>query len=370
MALTCPYCGTANGDGAKFCKSCGQLLAMPAAPASTAQAPCGQCGTTNSAGAKFCRVCGTPLAANAVAASGAAGPMASAPLPGALFPPPRREPAPLPMQAAPVSVALPGHPSGDTSQSPLWLVLIAGLVLLALAAWWYLLRPAGIGQTPPDVATTVTRDAADSAQDTAAPADGGTAVDAAIDVAIDVEQAVPELGSTTATDTDIDIDTASAPVLADAPPAAVEASPSFGARPAQAVREARPAANTAMKLAEKPPGKLVARPVQRQVLPLPPETAPAPPPLRFIPVDPQGRPLPQPVPAVQAAIAGPPSAAPVQTAVAAPSSPEQACGKRVFVAMTMCMSRQCETPQFASHPQCVQLRQQNRDRQNEVNQGR
>jgi hypothetical protein len=57
-----------------------------------------------------------------------------------------------------------------------------------------------------------------------------------------------------------------------------------------------------------------------------------------------------------------PAAAP-PAAVAGPSSPREACGSRVFIALAICMSDKCDSPQFRSHPQCVQLREENRRRE-------
>ncbi len=60
--MTCQACGTANEDGRKFCKSCGQPLALV----------CGSCAADNTPDARFCGECGSAL-------TGAAGvPMPSA----------------------------------------------------------------------------------------------------------------------------------------------------------------------------------------------------------------------------------------------------------------------------------------------------
>ena len=60
MALTCPNCGNANAEGARFCASCGHSLALS----------CPNCGATVEAGARFCSTCGTALAPAAAAAIG------------------------------------------------------------------------------------------------------------------------------------------------------------------------------------------------------------------------------------------------------------------------------------------------------------
>jgi len=48
---------------------------------------------------------------------------------------------------------------------------------------------------------------------------------------------------------------------------------------------------------------------------------------------------------------------------AGPSSPKEACGSRVFIALAMCLNEQCESPRFRGHPQCVQLREEQRRRE-------
>lgn len=53
--------------------------------------------------------------------------------------------------------------------------------------------------------------------------------------------------------------------------------------------------------------------------------------------------------------------APPPVAAAGPTSPQEACGKRVFLALAMCMQEQCQTPQFITHPQCVQMFQQQKE---------
>ena len=61
-------------------------------------------------------------------------------------------------------------------------------------------------------------------------------------------------------------------------------------------------------------------------------------------------------------IAPPPvQPAPPPVAAAGPSGPQEACGKRVFLALAMCMQEQCQTPQFITHPQCVQMFQQQKE---------
>lgn len=60
MALTCPSCGTAARDDARFCASCGSALAHS----------CPACGVAVDAEARFCSSCGTALAGPAAATVG------------------------------------------------------------------------------------------------------------------------------------------------------------------------------------------------------------------------------------------------------------------------------------------------------------
>lgn len=64
----CPRCGTDNRPGIAFCRSCGQRLLAPGAPAAVERpAPpdgtqaCPRCGTHNRAGVAFCQNCGANL---------------------------------------------------------------------------------------------------------------------------------------------------------------------------------------------------------------------------------------------------------------------------------------------------------------------
>ena len=64
----CPRCATENRPGIAFCRSCGQRLMAPGAPAAVERpAPpegtqaCPRCGTHNRAGVAFCQNCGANL---------------------------------------------------------------------------------------------------------------------------------------------------------------------------------------------------------------------------------------------------------------------------------------------------------------------
>ncbi len=142
-----------------------------------------------------------------------------------------------------------------------------------------------------------------------------------------------------------------------------------------------PAAQSPGSGLDKPPAAapMQAAPAEPSYANATPGPAPVP-----VPVAKQTRRSPQPLPAavVPQAVAPAPKpliarpapelhAAPVPVpqapAEAAPSSPREACGKRVFLAMIFCISEQCEKPQFKNHPQCVEMREQDRRRQEEQN---
>ncbi|MFP5333005.1 MAG: AAA family ATPase [Acidimicrobiia bacterium] len=59
--MTCPECGAAAGDGARFCASCGSAMA----PA------CGACGHALTEGARFCPSCGQPTTVSTAAVADA-----------------------------------------------------------------------------------------------------------------------------------------------------------------------------------------------------------------------------------------------------------------------------------------------------------
>jgi Double zinc ribbon len=81
----CPRCGTENRPGIAFCRSCGQRLMAPGAPAAVERPSppegtqaCPRCGTHNRAGVPFCQNCGANLRS---AAASPAGPAAEVPAP-------------------------------------------------------------------------------------------------------------------------------------------------------------------------------------------------------------------------------------------------------------------------------------------------
>ena len=155
------------------------------------------------------------------------------------------------------------------------------------------------------------------------------------------------------------------PVLASAPapmPAVVEPTPAPPPRPPASTEAAQAApvqpvqpAQSAQSAQPAPPPRRVApaRPRARASAPAPVPIAPTPAPA----------PAPPPVaPAPAAVVVPPPPAAPPP-----PASPSQACADRGFFTRTACIAEQCETPRFNRHPQCVQLREDQR-RETEIRQ--
>jgi hypothetical protein len=72
----CPRCGTENRPGISFCRSCGQRLIAPGAPAAVARPAgpdgtqtCPRCGTLNRSGVPFCGNCGASLSPPSEAAA-------------------------------------------------------------------------------------------------------------------------------------------------------------------------------------------------------------------------------------------------------------------------------------------------------------
>jgi predicted amidophosphoribosyltransferase len=61
---TCPSCGGALKQDARFCVKCGASVSPAAPPPVQSGATCPRCGTVVSGGKRFCTRCGTPLAAH------------------------------------------------------------------------------------------------------------------------------------------------------------------------------------------------------------------------------------------------------------------------------------------------------------------
>ncbi len=70
----------------------------------------------------------------------------------------------------------------------------------------------------------------------------------------------------------------------------------------------------------------------------------------------------RPVPAVQRDLLV--VVAPVPAAPAGPTTAREKCGSRLFIALALCMDRECEQPRFREHPECVQVLDVKRRREN------
>ncbi len=74
----------------------------------------------------------------------------------------------------------------------------------------------------------------------------------------------------------------------------------------------------------------------------------------------------KPVPAVQrdTAAAAVPAPVPVAAAPTVPATAREKCGSRLFIALALCMDRECEQPRYREHPECVQVLEMKRKREN------
>lgn len=307
---TCQSCGAQNNVNARFCKACGESLVAPE-PANH----CPACQAANKPDAKFCRVCGHSFAHKDAPALIHIDDIAlvSEPMPSSSPPlaPQRVQPEPA-------------------SQFPLkWVVggVIVVLILVA-AGWWWLQgtrKPSVVGvglptsstvQSPTAVAQPEAPQSPVTPPPVTAEASAVTSPSAQQDKA---SEAKP---------------TAQPPVSS--PPTHSGAHPSAPQNPAtrQATEERR---------SPRPPA-----PVATATL-LPASGKAAVESTASLPVAPAPVQPPPNVPHTPAA--APPEAK-------GPASPAEVCGKRVLLAQAMCMQRECNTPRFAQHPQCIQLKQQ------------
>jgi hypothetical protein len=53
-------------------------------------------------------------------------------------------------------------------------------------------------------------------------------------------------------------------------------------------------------------------------------------------------------------------------AVVVADGPRQACGELTFLSMALCLSRECQTPHWQGHPQCVEPRRIEAQRQRDI----
>ncbi len=63
-----------------------------------------------------------------------------------------------------------------------------------------------------------------------------------------------------------------------------------------------------------------------------------------------------------------PAEAPAANARVMPRSPKDACGDRNFFALAICVSRECQDPNWRAHPQCVEARRADEQRQRRMEQ--
>ncbi len=70
----------------------------------------------------------------------------------------------------------------------------------------------------------------------------------------------------------------------------------------------------------------------------------------------------RPVPAVPRDPVG--VAVPVAAAPVVPATAREKCGSRLFIALALCMDRECEQPRYREHPECVQVLETKRKREN------
>jgi serine/threonine protein kinase len=57
-------------------------------------------------------------------------------------------------------------------------------------------------------------------------------------------------------------------------------------------------------------------------------------------------------------------ATPVAAVPAGPATAREKCGSRLFIALAVCMDRECELPRYRDHPECVQVLEMKRKREN------
>ena len=83
--IDCPYCGTPNRMGSKYCSNCGQRLSAEAGTV------CPSCGALNPQGSTYCGPCGSPLPVSGVVQRGDAEAQGDEPEGSGVATPPRHE---------------------------------------------------------------------------------------------------------------------------------------------------------------------------------------------------------------------------------------------------------------------------------------
>lgn len=317
MTMKCPACGKDNAQGIKFCKKCGAYLAWSPNAAEAASDFQPTIMVPDSVDPDSDATVIRPVARATARHAPDTVPTQADPLLDALAGQPGPNPSPdrSDRPEAPSETHAPDNPRG-ASKAP---VIIGGLVLLlaigAGAAYWWLgqestpVRARPVEQAPAQPMVAPTPPPPQMAPQTAVPEPVPAPVQSPLPAPVPEPAAAP----------------AAAPAPAPEPAAAPPAPPIPTASTARAKPRAKPASKPAPVLA-------APRPV-----------APAP------------APTPAPTPA--------PVAAEPPPAPAGPSSPAQACEGKSFFGKPACMNEQCATPKFANHAQCVELREQNRRRE-------
>jgi ribosomal protein L40E len=336
MGIECQKCGATNRDGAWFCNDCGASLTAPVTVRETVTLPpamrhCPQCHAVNAATAEFCKICGFGLAAPGLPAaavtpqpfdpdatmvfSGVADDAVALPHGHVVVDFDLDQPAVQPPQAVPARNPLSVEPAAkDGSAIAKWLLIGAALLAMVLGAgaWFWHQRTAAPGTLP---------------------APSGPVLPV---VPVPVVPMAPAVTPVTSP---------MEPVAAPQMPVAPAAPASLPAPvPTPAPLEV-PAIVAPAPAAIKPvPKASVAKPVKPAIRPDPAAKSPSAAPEHGQSSDP--RPVPP------QAVRPPP---------AAPLSPREACGNRVFLALSFCMHEQCSSSQFQNHPQCVEMRRQQKE---------
>jgi hypothetical protein len=402
--MICQHCNAVNPDGSRFCKSCGKMLntdsdddvtvimsasALKAAQSVQPSINCPACAKPNALGAKFCKFCGANMQpsaqTNAADPLGLLDPLAAldtpapavsastprptqqlvelnfsddATLPGGvpaaalataaitaspLFPASSPSPASAP---APTPTPAPYEPPQAAQGTKIpWHLIGIATVVVAAGSWLWFSKGRSLTKGPEPAVTTLPAPAA--APTPVEPASAPVAVPTA---PMPIPAPAPTAEATPA-----------------APPAPVAAPPAIPAPPPAAVitetkEEAAgksPASAAAAAAATTAP-KPAASPASRPATPRPAASRPA---AASVTAAPPPAPTPAPAAPAPAPAAAPVAVpAPAPAAPAGPASPREACGSRVFLALTNCIQEQCSSARFSRHPQCVELREQQRQR--------
>jgi len=344
MPIECRSCGSSNRDTAKFCLDCGTALTAtpvidPAAQPAPLAPVCPQCLGVNAVEAKFCKVCGFKLADSTPEAGvqseaaaddqttvvfvGFAKPIApmAAVLETAESAQPGEPTIAEPTIAEPVKpVVVPSRnplpdepPPRDQRSAGFWLGIVGLLVMIvALAAggWFWSQRQA----TPDSQAV--------------APGNNSTLTPAPVPPA-------PAVGPVSEPTQAATVSEAVSPV-----PVATPVSAARPALPIAQVPVSRPAKPAAAASTQKLPIRnMASSPIAT------PNTAP-------------DKSTAAPMPAAAATV--PPNT----------TSPSEICSTRMVLTRSWCMHEQCSSAQFQSHPQCIALRQQQKEAAERQVQGR